>query len=475
LQDRAPLWEAVRDYVHGGPVRLHVPAHQGRALPEELAGEDFLALDVTEVPGLDDLHRPTGPIARAQELTARLFGVPEAYFLVGGSTVGLQALLLAAAGPEEEIVLERTVHRAVWAGLILSGARPVFLPVRWYPQFNVPLPPAPDQVHAALARHPGVRAVLFTHPNYYGVAADVEGLVAAAGDRAVLVDEAHGVHLAFHPELPRPAMAAGAEASVQSTHKLGGALTQGAWLLLRGKYLKGGKTARALDLLQTTSPSYLLMISLDLARKRLALHGRELLARVLGLARETAEEIAKAGPFTVLRDAHLKGTGCRLDGTRLVINVRESGRSGWEVAGLLRSRYNVQVEMADRDNIVAVLGPATRPEDCTALVRGLKGLAREAGEGRTEEAMPSLPPVPPLRLVPRAAWLGPRRAVPLREARGEVSANLLAVYPPGVPAVGPGEEFTPEVLEYLEAAVARGLSLHGAADPRCISVEIVAS
>ncbi|MGQ9532232.1 MAG: aminotransferase class I/II-fold pyridoxal phosphate-dependent enzyme [Desulfotomaculales bacterium] len=475
MQDRAPLWEAVRDYVRGGPVRLHVPAHQGRALPEELAGEDLLALDVTEVPGLDDLHRPTGPIARAQELTARLFGVPEAYFLVQGSTVGLQALLLAAAGPDEEIVLERTVHRAVWAGLILSGARPIFLPVRWCPQFNIPLPPAPDQLRAALARHPGVRAVLFTHPNYYGVAADVGGLVAAAGDRAVLVDEAHGVHLAFHPELPRPAMAAGAEASVQSTHKLGGALTQGAWLLLRGRSLNGRRVARVLDLLQTTSPSYLLMISLDLARKRLALHGRELLARVLGLARDTAEEIAKAGPFAVLREAHLAGTGCRLDETKLVINVRESGRSGWEVAGLLRSRYNVQVEMADRDNIVAVLGPATRPEDCAALVRGLRGLAWEAGTVRTKDNMPTLPPVPPLRLLPRAAWLGPRRAVSLREARGQVSADLLAVHPPGVPAVGPGEEFTPEILEYLEAAVVRGLSLHGAADPRCTSVEIVAS
>ncbi|MBC7104808.1 MAG: decarboxylase, partial [Firmicutes bacterium] len=363
-----------------------------------------------------------------------------------------------------------------WGGLILSGARPVFLPVRWHPQFNLPLPPAPDDVRAALARRPGVRALLFTHPNYYGVAADVAGLSDAAGDRPVLADEAHGVHLAFHPELPRPAVAAGAEASVQSVHKLGGALTQGAWLLLRGKRLEGRRVFRALDLLQTTSPSYLLMVSLDLARKRLARHGKELVARALALAREAAEEIARAGPFTVLRESHLEGTGCGLDGTRLVVNVRESGRSGREVAGLLRSRYNVQVEMADEDNVVAVLGPFVRPEDCAALVRGLRDLAREPGPGpRREAGMPPLPPVPPLRLVPRAAWLARRRAVPWRAARGEVSACLLAVYPPGLPAVGPGEEFTPEVLEYVEEAVARGLSLHGGPDLGGAAVEIVAS
>lgn len=474
MQERAPLWEAVRAYAQSNPIRLHVPAHQGRALLEELAAGDLFTLDVTEVPGLDDLHRPTGAIAAAQELTARLYGAAEAYFLVNGSTVGLQALVLAVAGPEQEIILDRNVHRAVWAGLILSGARPVFLPLRLCPYFNVPLPPTPDLVRLAVARHPGARAVLLTYPNYYGVAADIEGLVAAAGDRPVLVDEAHGVHLAFHPDLPPPAMACGAEASVQSTHKLGGALTQAAWLLLRGKYLNGRRVARALDLLQTTSPSYVLLVSLDLARRRLALYGREVLGGVIGLAAEAARSITAAGPFAVLQEAHLAGTGCRKDPTRLVISVCGLAMRGWEVAGLLRSRHNVQVEMADRDNIVAVLGLATRAEDCAALVRGLAEIARSAGGKTRGNAEAAIPPVPPLRLTPRAAWLGPRRAVPLREARGQVSAGLLAVYPPGVPVVGPGEEFTPEVLEYLEGARACGQPIHGAADPSCTTVEIVA-
>jgi len=480
-QRRTPLFSALLEHCRLRPARLHVPAHrQGRALPPEWLEleENIFSFDLTELPGLDDLHRPRGAIARAQQLAAELYGADETFFLVNGTTGGVHALLLALCRPGEEVLLPRNVHRSVLGGLILSGAVPVYLPPVMVAEgiaAGVPLP----VLAGALERHPRARGFLAVYPNYYGVAPDLAGAAALLHrlDRVLLVDEAHGAHLPFHPQLPPPALAAGADASVQSTHKLGGSLTQTSMLHLKGGRLDRRRVAGALRLLQTSSPSYVLMASLDTARRQLAGEGRRLLERALALAFDLRRELAGIPGLAVLNGEHLAAAGdaaAHLDPTRVVISVRGLGLTGYQAAGLLAEEYRVMVEMADYYHLVAVIGIGTTAEDCRALAAALREIsAREAGRGRGLPACPGLPPIPRPLLSPRRAWQAPARPLPLAETAGRVCAEMVAVSPPGIPVLCPGEEISPEIIDYLTAARRGGLVVHGPADETLNTLQVV--
>lgn len=439
---------------------MHFPGHGGGAgAPRALRrlGRGFLACDLTELPGLDDLHRPREAIAAAQRLAASLFGAEATFFLVNGSTAGLQALMLGLLRAGDRIVLPRHSHRAVVAGLILSGAAPVFVDDEPVPGFGIPAGPSVGAVRAALGT--GARAVLLVHPNYYGIAGEISPLAAAAraAAAALWVDEAHGAHLPFAGSLS-PALAQGADASVQSLHKMGGALTQAS--LLHLKDAAGlERVASALRLLQTSSPSYLLLLSLDLARRELALRGRVLFARATARAEAARRALRRVPGITVLEEAHLP-PGYRLDPLRLVVNWRGTGLSGYAAAARLR-RLRVQVEMADAAHTVAVVGPGTPGEAVRRFVAAVREVARGA-RGRGEEVA-LLPPRGPLVMLPREAWLAARERVPLGQAAGRVAAETVAVSPPGTPLLIPGEKITPEGASYLEAACARGWPLTGMA------------
>ncbi|BAF58242.1 arginine/lysine/ornithine decarboxylases [Pelotomaculum thermopropionicum SI] len=473
-QERAPLFEALAAHVRKNPAGLHVPGHsRGRGLPEELLslGSALFGLDLTELPGLDDLHSPRGPIARAQELAAQAYGADRTFFLVNGTTAGIHALICAAG--RGKIIVPRNAHRSVLGGLILSDADPVYVVPGIIPGFGVDCGITPREAAGALDEYPGA-ALLVVRPNYYGVAEDLDGLVLAAHmrDRPLMVDEAHGAHLRFHPGLPEDAMAAGADASVQSTHKLGGSLTQSSMLHLRGGRLDAEKVAASLSLLQTTSPSYILMVSLDLARRQLALMGEGLIERVLELARELRGRLARIRGLEVLTGEHLPGNAARLDPTRLVISVRGLGLTGYQAAGLLAERYGVFVEMADYGNLVAVISAGTARADCNALAHALEDLAARERPGRR---LPALPLPAGFRKVmkPREAWFSPAQRVALEDAKGRVCAEMVAVYPPGIPAVCPGEVITPEVHEYLVLLSKMRVPCQGASDPELKTIKVV--
>ena len=475
-QGQAPLFEALCRHNEKNTCNLHIPGHrQGRCIPEGLMFLDnkaLFSLDLTELPGLDDLHSPSGPIRLAQELAAGLYGADRSFFLVNGTSVGLHALLVAIAA-EKQVVVPRNAHRSVLGGLILAGADPVYVTPELIPEFGLASGVAPAVIRTALENNPKAAAVMAVSPNYYGITGDLQGYAEAAHrvDKPLLVDEAHGAHLRFHPALPEDAMACGADAAVQSTHKLGGSLTQSSVLHLQGQRIEQQGVAAALRLLQTTSPSYLLMVSLDLARRQLALRGKGLLDQALELSYGLRRRLSMIDGLRVLSPEHLPG-GSSLDPTRLVISVRRLGLSGYQVQQLLAERYRVYVEMADAAHVVAIVSIGAAPADCAGLARAMEDIAvRE----RKTKPIPFL--VPPdsftVLMKPREAWFAKFRQVPLDEAGGRIAAEIIAVYPPGIPVVNPGEKITGDVINYLKSVRKMGLSCHGLADPTLKTISVV--
>ena len=460
-QHSAPLWDAVRQYVGQKRRRFHLPGHKGTA---SLGGRGRVGkMDLTELPGLDDLHSPTGTIAAAQATAAAWFGADQTYFLVNGCTAGIQAMILATVSPGQRLILPRHAHRAVLGALVAGGIRPRWLSGVGHPEWEFPLGVAAQAVEEALAEGDAA-AVFVPHPVYQGVVSDLARIVGAAHGRgvAVLVDEAHGTHFGLDERLPMPALRAGADAVVQGTHKTGGALTQGAMLHLRGQRVPAERVRRALDLLQTTSPSYLLLVSLDLARRHLATRGRREHAALLDAVLGLRDELGRRG-VRLLGPEDLPA-GHALDPERLTVAVGE-GR-GPAAARRLAEEYGIQVEYAGADHLVAVTAPADTPADLESLAAALATLG---GSAQGTGALPQ-PGWPTQVLTPREAVLAPAVAVPLARAVGEVAAEPVAVYPPGTPVLWPGEAVTAEVVAYLEQVRARGLHLQGVGAGGCLAV-----
>lgn len=485
-----PLLDAVAAYAANGITRFHMPGHKGgagahRALKAHL-GEAALACDVTGVEGLDDLHQPGGVIHEAQDLAAKAFGADHSFFLVNGTSAGVQAMILAACRPGDEIIVARNVHKSIIAGIILSGAQPVFVVPHLHPHFGLAMCLTPEQVAEALRRHPRIRAVLLINPTYYGVTADLKriaDLVHAQG-KILLVDEAHGPHFRFHEELPVPALEAGADACAQGIHKILGGLTQASILHLKGDRLDPAWVQSVLRLIHTTSASYLLLASLDAARMQIATEGARLLEHALAVARHIREEVNLIpGLHSFGREITGQPWAHDLDPTKVTITVRDLGLSGQQVELILRRQYDIQVELSDLYNILLIVGFGNSPQEGALLVRSLGDLAARAGDFRDPavtallaraERAGCLPPLPDLAILPREAFFAPARGVALEEAAGLVSTEIITCYPPGMPIICPGERFTEEVIEHLLIIREAGFRVSGPRDPRLETVRVLA-
>lgn len=460
-QRRAPLYEAASRYRNQVRGPFHVPGHKlGAAAPPALRAElgGALGLDLTEAPGMDDLHAPEGAIAEAEALAAEAFGAASSYFLVGGTTAGLHALLLAALQPGEAILVPRNAHRSILGAIILAGARPVWAPVQFHPELDVAIGVNPEAFVRLL---PAVKAALLVHPTYYGMVSDVAPLIEAAHSHGlpVLVDEAHGSHFHFHPGLPSDALSLGADGVVQSTHKTGGSLTQSSLCHLGKGALSGTRLREMLRLVQSTSPSYLLMASLDLARRHLVLNGRAEWERTLELAHRAARRIAELPGLRVYPTA---------DPTKLLIGLRGRRLTGFAAAEHLW-QAGVAVETAGQGYILAVMTPGDSAESVESLIKALAELPY--GDQLPPAWAP--PPNSEAVLLPREAYLGAKESILLSSAVGRIAAEMIAPYPPGIPVVVPGERISPELIEYLQAGRGLGAHFQGPSDPTLTRIQVV--
>ena len=474
-QPSAPYMEAVVSYATRGSMRFHVPGHKGGAGADPglraAIGWSALGADIPQdIEGIDLGPEPT-PYQRAERLAAEAHGAERTFFLTNGATQGNHALCLALAPLGAALVVQRNSHASVIDGLVLSGGRPTFVAPEYEEELGMAHGVTPASLAAALERTPDARAAFIVSPTYYGMSADVAGCAEVCHEAGVplVVDQAWGPHFGFHPALPASALTLGADAMITSTHKIVGSLTQSAMLHIAptGR-VDPDAVARTVRLVRSTSQSALLMASLDAARRQLALHGEALLAATIDASRRAREAIAQVAGVAVIGEEFVGRPGVSdWDPLRIVIDVRGSGCTGYEVAAALRGHYDIHVELATHATMVLILGldePAgslerfahdfaqtvgriERPGEAPALVRG-------SGWSENEVAVP-----------PREAFLGPAEAVPVDQAPGRVSAEAIAGYPPGIPALLPGERITTELVAYLRSLRDAGARLHGASDP----------
>lgn len=484
-QPTAPYLDALVAHGFRGSTRFHVPGHKGGEGADSglrhAIGDNALLLDIPQdTDGIDVGPYPT-PYDLAEELAAAAYGAQRTWFLTNGATQGNHALCLALAPLGTPVVLQRNAHASMIDGLVLSGGVPAFVAPEYDDELGMAHGVTPEALAAALAQTPGARAAFIVSPTYYGIAADVAGCaeVAHAAGAALVVDQAWGPHFGFHPGVPQSALALGADAVLTSTHKIVGSLTQSAMLhVAPNGRIDPARIARAVRLVRSTSPNSLLLASLDGARRQVAVHGEALLARTLVAAAQARAAIDLVPGCAVVGAGFVGRPGAAAwDPLRIVIDVRGTGCSGYEVAAALKAAYDIYPELATQATLVLVLGLG-QPVDALErfahdFAETIARIARPAGPETTALTRPPGALEHELVVAPREAFLGEAEAVRVDDAVGRVSCEAVAGYPPGIPALLPGERVTAEVVAYLRELSAAGARLHGASDPAFETIHVL--
>ncbi|MGB3612931.1 MAG: aminotransferase class I/II-fold pyridoxal phosphate-dependent enzyme [Elainellaceae cyanobacterium] len=462
--DNIPLLRALREASDRSHAAFYTPGHKGGAGSPLRSwwGKNVLAADLPELPELDNLFSPNGPIKEAQALAAMTFGAAETWFLTNGSTAGVIAAMLATCNPGDRIILPRNIHQSVVSGLILSGALPVFVSPIYSPQWDLALGVSPEAIAAALKQAPDAKAILVVSPTYYGTCSDLEAIahIAHAQGVPLLVDEAHGAHFVAHPALPPTALEAGADVAVQSTHKTLSSLTQSAMVHRQGDRVSTSRLAQALQLVQSTSPNYLLLASLDAARQQLAAEGNALLSETLALSAMARESLGQLPRLQILTPT--AAAPFALDLTRLTVDVSGLGLTGFEADEWLHAQ-GVTAELPESRSLTFVLSLGNCAADIERLTIGFAQLVDKASSSKNIPVQVELP-LPTLGCSPRKAFFAEGEAVSASAAVGRISKATISPYPPGIPALLPGEVISAEILAHLRAIAASGGVITGCDD-----------
>jgi arginine decarboxylase len=479
----APYLDAIVSYGFRGSVRFHVPGHKGGAGADpglrSAIGDRALALDICQdIEGIDVGPSPT-PYERAEELAAAAYGAQQTWFLTNGATQGNHALCLALAKPRDHVLVQRNSHASVVDGLVLSGGRASFVAPEYDPELGMAHGVTPEALDEALSRGGDIGAAFIVSPTYYGMAADIAGCaeIAHRHGAALVVDCAWGSHFGFHPGLPESPLRLGADAVLASTHKIVGSLTQSAMLhVARGGRIDPHEVSRCIRLVRSTSPNSLLLSSLDAARRQLAAHGEALLDRTIEASTRAREAIDRIPGCAVVGEAMVGRPGIAgWDPLRIVIDVRGTGCTGYELAAELRAANDIYIELATQATLVLVLGLGQPVEPLERFAHDFAETVRlltRPGQGTTITSPPTS--LEHQTVVPvRDAFLGTGEAVAVDDAIGRISCESIAGYPPGVPSLLPGERVTAEVVAYLRDLTTAGARLHGAADPTFATVRVL--
>ena len=479
-QERMPFVEALESYKKQHFVPFHTPGHKiGVEAPQLL--KDWmgpaLPYDLGVMYALDDLHEPEGELKEAQDLTARLYGADYCWFSINGTTALIEAMIMGTVGPDETIIIPREAHRSVISGLVLSGAKPVYMDCQFDERWGIPLGVSLDDAVKTMDANPEAKAILLVYPNYYGVGVDIVNIVKEAHKRGmiVLVDEAHGPHLPFSNILPIEAIAAGADLVAQSTHKSVGSLTQTSWLLGQGERINKRRITQMHQMLQSTSPNYIFLASLDMARHQLATVGEDLVSRTVELSLYLRKELHKIPGITTMEYRDIEDRVVNYDCTKVLVDAKELGVTGVEFERMLRE-HRIEVELVQAHHVLVLITIGDTKESITALIQAVQAISdmvlsksHESNNTKDENLQnvskdSAVLPEPIVRITPRNAMYANREQVRLQDALHRIAGETIAYYPPGIPCVAVGEVISESVLQYIENRKALGYVPNGADD-----------
>ena len=479
MQMRAPIMTALLELKKKRLVPFDVPGHKRGKGNQELTGflgEQCLALDVNSMKPLDNLCHPTTVIKEAEELAAAAFGAASAFLMVGGTTSAVQAMIMSVCQKGDKLIMPRNVHRSAINALILCGAEPVYINPETDDNLGISLGMSLDSVRRAIENHPEAKAVFVNNPTYYGICSNLAAIVSLAHEHGlqVLADEAHGAHFYFARNLPLSAMAAGADLAAVSMHKSGGSLTQSSFLLA-GKNINPERVRQFINLTQTTSGSYLLLASLDISRKKLALEGESIFAKVLEMTAYARREINQIGGYYAFGSELINGDSVfDFDATKLSVNTVGTGLAGIEVYDLLRDEYDIQIEFGDLGNLLAYVSMGDNDKGLERLIGALSEIYRLYK--RDKKGLMTLEYINPVvELAPQDAFYASKISLPLDESLGQVSGEFVMCYPPGIPILTPGEKITAGIIEYIKYAKMKGCFLTGPEDLQVEKIKVVKS
>ncbi len=467
-QDRSPIEEALEEFHLNRVVPFDVPGHKrgkGNAELTAFLGQRCMSLDVNSMRPLDNLCHPVSVIKEGEELAAEAFGAGYAFFMVGGTTSAVQAMVFTACKRGDKLILPRNVHRSVINAMVLNGAVPVYVDPAVDKRLGISLGMSVKDLEKAIKENPDAKAVLVNNPTYYGICSDIKTITDLAHKNGMLMlaDEAHGTHFYFGENLPLSAMAAGADMAAVSMHKSGGSLTQSSFLLT-GKNMNSGRVRQIINLTQTTSGSYLLLSSLDISRKNLAVNGKTIFKKVCALADYARDEINRIGDYYAFSGEIINGDSIfDFDATKLSVNTVDTGLAGIEVYDILRDEYDIQIEFGDMDNLLAYISVGDRERDVERLVGAMAEIRRLYKKDKTG-MMISEYIAPKVEITPQEAFYSEKESLTLDQAVGRICSEFVMCYPPGIPILAPGEKVTEDIVCYIKYAKEKGSFLTGAED-----------
>ena len=481
-QNQTPLIDALKTSISRPHAPFYTPGHKRGAgispILTDLIGKDVFRADLTELAELDNLFTPESAILAAQELAAAAFGAEKTYFLVNGSTCGIEAAIIATCGINDKIIMPRNVHSSVIYGLILSGAIPIFINPEYDENLDIAHSIKPEDLKATLAQHPDAKAVLMVYPTYYGVCGDLKSIAQITHQYNIplIVDEAHGAHFHFHPHLPTSALTAGADLTIQSIHKTLGAMTQASMLHIQGNRINIDRLNKALQLVQSTSPSFILLASLDAARQQMAVNGEILMFQTLQLAEIARIEISQIPGLSVLEIPQINKNGFfDLDKTRLTVNVANLEITGFVAEDML-NEMGVTPEFSSLQNLTFIISLGNNKSDIGELVQGFKKLTQipqltsryKICKYNNDAIIDHV-----LCISPREAFFADSETLPLEKTVNRICAENICPYPPGIPVLMPGELITKTALEYLQKIQSSGGFISGCVDSNLQTVKVV--
>ena len=478
-QIKTPLIDQLQTLAQRQEAAFYAPGHKkGKGINkrlEELMGRQVFCTDLPELPELDNLFSPEGVIQQAQDLAATTFGAEQTWFLANGSTSGIIASILAICTEGDRLILPRNAHQSAIFGLVLSGATPIFIEPEYNQDFDICHNLSVTQISHALANHEDAKGILLVSPTYHGVCANLPEIVNLAHqyNLPVIVDEAHGGHFSFHPLLPLSALQAGADVVIQSTHKVLGAMTQASMLHLQGNLVQGNRISQALQMVQSSSPNYLLLASLDGARQQMAIEGKALLDKTLKLAMIAREQLASLDYLSIFNLNQASPSFVDLDETRLTVNVSKLGISGYEADNIFNEQLGVTCELPSLQNMTFIISIGNIEEDIVALVKAFQQLKNFAQSSPLSHFSLPLLPSSTFKVTPRQAFWAEKKVVSIDLAINQISAETICTYPPGIPIIMAGEIITAEALNYLQKVIYLGGTVTGISDETLASLQVI--